>query len=65
MKVVGSAGGFIGGQFSVIVVRVGFRKRFWGSGGPPEKRIKSRGLGWLGNGWDRKRRYLIVGLEES
>ena len=54
MKVVGSAGGFIGGQFSVIVVRVGFRKRFWGLSGPSEKRVESRGSRWLGNGWEEK-----------
>ena len=48
MKVVGSAGGFVGGQF-FVVVRVGFRKWFWGLS-PPKKRIESRGSGWLGNG---------------
>ena len=46
--------GRLGGRFFIIVIREVLRERFWGSGGPPEKRIESRGLGWLGNGWDRK-----------
>ena len=50
----GGAGGFMGGQFFVVIVRVVLRERFWGSGSPPEKRIELQGSGWLGNGWDRK-----------
>ena len=52
MKVVGSAGGFVGGRF-FVVIRVDFRKWFWGLS-PPKKRIESRGSGWLGNGWNKK-----------
>ena len=32
---------------------MGFREWFWGTS-PPEKRIESRGSGWLGNGWSRE-----------
>ena len=65
MKVMGSASGFVGGQFFIDVIRVGFREGFWGLGGPPEKRIESRGSRWLGNGWEDKGLYLIVGLKAS
>ena len=27
---------------------------FWGSSGPPKKRIELRGSGWLGNGCNKK-----------
>ena len=54
MKVVESASGFMGRQVVIVIVRVVLSERFWGSGSPPEKRIESRGLRWLGNGWDRK-----------
>ena len=52
MKVMGSIGGFVGGQV-VIVIRVGFREGFWGLS-PPKKRIELRGSGWLGNGLEKK-----------
>ena len=39
MKVMGGTGGFVGGQFFVVIIRVVLSARFWGSGGPSEKRI--------------------------
>ena len=49
MEVVGSTSGLMGGQLFVIIIRVVF-EGLSGSSVPPEKRIKMRRSGWLGNG---------------